>query len=224
MVRCLFLCLMKIKSVTLWSYYTRLLHWLLALSVLFLVLSGWLMGKIIEDALFWIEWHHMVGQFMVLLLLARVVLFFQQGNSHYSRYKISAKDSKSIIETLKFYLSLARTPLPAWFAFNPLWRILYAIFYIMLVFMAFSGLASDSNLVLGVYWPSVHQTLAAAINIWLVLHLLAVFVHDWKSRVNRISAMLSGVAYFEVDEAAGSNIKPPQENIIQTSFNLNNDK
>jgi len=214
---------MKIKSVTLWSQYTRLLHWSLALSVLFLALSGWLMAKIIDDVVFWIEWHHMVGQLIVFLLLARVVLFFQPGNSHYSRYKISKKDSQIIIETLKFYLSLARTPLPAWFAFNPLWRVLYAIFYIMLVLMAFSGLVSSSSLVLGVYWPSIHQSLATWINIWLVLHLLAVFVHDWKSTVNRISAMLSGVAYFEADLEAGANKMPPQENVIQTSFDINND-
>ncbi len=178
------------------------------------------MGKIIDDAVFWLEWHHIVGQFIVLLLLARVVLFFQQGNSHYSRYKISSKDSQTIKETLKFYLSLAHTPLPAWFAFNPLWRALYAIFYIMMILMAFSGLVSSSHLVLGIYWPSVHQSLATLINAWLVLHLLAVFVHDWKSTVNRISAMLSGVAYFEVDGDASSSKIPPQENVIKTSFDL----
>ncbi len=180
------------------------------------------MGKIIDDALFWSEWHYIVGQVIVFLLLARVALFFQQGNSHYSRYKVGAKDVAVIKNTLKFYLSLARTPLPAWFAFNPVWRVLYAIFYIILVVLAISGLAPSNALFLGVYWPSVHQSLAMAINVWLVLHVLAAFMHDWKSHVNRISAMINGVIYFEV-ESTNSEI-PPQENVIKTSFNLSKDQ
>jgi len=209
---------MKINSVILWSKYTRLVHWSLAVAVLFLALSGWLMGKIIEDALFWAEWHNMVGQLIVVLLLARAVLFFQQGNSHYSRYKISIKDIQTLKDTLKFYLSLARTPLPSWFAFNPIWRILYAFFYILLVLMALSGLFGGDRLILGIYWPSVHQSSALLINVWLILHLLAMFLHDWKSKVNRISAMISGVVYFEIDSAI--NDTPPAENVIKTSFDL----
>ena len=213
---------MNIKSVTLWSQYTRLLHLSLALAVLFLTLSGWLMGKIIDDVLFWREWHYIIGQVIVFLLFARVVLFFQQGNSHYSRYKVSFKDIQTIKDTLKFYISLAKTPLPTWFAFNPVWRILYAFFYSLLVLMAFSGLVDGNSLWLGFYWPPIHQSLATVINIWLVLHLLAVFIHDWKSKVGRISAMLSGVAYFESD--SGVNQISAQEHVIQTSFSLNNKK
>ncbi len=180
------------------------------------------MGKIIGDALFWAEWHFIVGQVIVFLLLARVVLFFQQGNSHYSRYKLVKKDWPVIKATLKFYFSLGRSLLPAWFAINPVWRILYALFYIVLIVMLLSGFAPENALLLGIYWPSVHQSLALVVNVWLVLHVLAVFIHDWKSRVNRVSAMINGVVYFEVDSARPS--IPPQENVIQTSFDLSRKK
>lgn len=209
---------MNIKSITLWSKYTRLLHWSLAFAVLFLALSGWLMGKVIDDALFWSEWHNIVGQLIVFLLLARVFLFLQAGNSHFSRYKIATKDFKTIKDTLKFYVSLARSPLPSWFAINPVWRILYALFYTLLVIMAISGLLNGDRLVLGFYWPSIHQSFAFAVNVWLAMHLLAVFMHDWKSHVNRISAMINGVVYFEVDSISHDAL--PQQNIIKTSFDL----
>jgi len=214
---------MNIKSVILWSKYTRLLHWSLALAVLFLAFSGWLMGKIIDDALFWAEWHNIVGQLIVFLLLARIALFFQVGNSHFSRYKIALKDFKTIKDTLKFYLSLAKTPLPSWFAINPIWRALYALFYLLLIIMALSGLLSGDRLVLGFYWPSIHQSFALVVNAWLVFHLLASFLHDWKSHVNRISAMINGVIYFEVDSETSDAIHTvqPHENIIKTSFDLN---
>jgi Ni,Fe-hydrogenase I cytochrome b subunit len=155
------------------------------------------------------------------LLAARIVLFFQQGNSHFSRYKISLKDTQTIKDTLKFYLSLARAPLPSWHAFNPVWRILYALYYGLLVVMTFSGLVGGESLWLGLYWPPIHQLFASFIYIWLALHLLAVLIHDWKGKVGRISAMLSGVAYFESDSGVND---LPHENVIQTSFDLSNKK
>lgn len=209
---------MNIKSVTLWSKYTRLLHWSLALAVLFLAFSAWLMGEILDDLGFWVDWHQIVGQITAVLLIARIALLFTQGNSHYSRFKISKKDSQVIKETLKFYLSLARTPLPSWFAFNPVWRILYVAFYIMLAVMVISGFINENTLWLGIYWPSMHQFMATAIYIWLSAHVLAMFLHDWKGRVNRVSAMINGVAYFESESGVAN--AAPQENVIKTSFNL----
>ncbi len=206
---------MNITAVNLWDKYTRLLHWSLALAVLFLTVSGWLMGQIIDDVLFWLEWHQIMGQVVIFLLLARIVLFFRRGSSHFSRFQIGAKDAQNIKQTLLFYASLARTPLPSWYAYNPVWRLLYIIFYLMLVVLAFSGLVANNNLLFGIYWPSVHQEFATGLYLWLFLHLVAVFLHDAKSRVNRISGMLSGVVFFESE--AGSD---QRDNVIKTSFDL----
>ena len=208
---------MKIQSITLWSFYARLLHGALALAMLFLAFSGWLMGQITNDVEFWQEWHQIAGQVTVFLLLARIWLFFQPGNSHFSRYKISANDLQTILKTLKFYASLARSELPPWFAINPVWRVLYALFYVLLVLLVISGLVDGQTLWLGIYWPSVHQSIASFMLVWLIVHLIATVLHDSKSKVGRISAMLSGVAYFE----SNSGVKPnEQQSVIETSFKL----
>lgn len=208
---------MNIKAVILWDKYTRLVHWLLAVGIVFLSLSGWLMNNVIDDAQYWVEWHQIIGQLLVVVFMARIVLFFMQGNSHFSRLFISKHDVETILQTLKFYISLARTQLPAWYAINPVWRIMYSLFYILLLIMLVSGLIDANNLLFGIYWPSVHQNFALIINAWLVLHVLAMFVHDWKSTVNRISSMISGVAYFETEETT----KGSSSHIIKTSFDIN---
>lgn len=206
---------MSIKSVELWDVYMRGLHWSLALLTLFLSISGWLMGQLLADVSFWSEWHDIAGQTLGLLIVARLVLFFKKGSGHFSRLFVTLKDVPKILNTLKFYVLLGKTELPSWLFSNPLWRLLYWSFYALLLLSVVSGFIDANTLWLGIYWPSLHETVAWWINLWLVLHVLSVFVHDWKGKVNRISAMVNGIAYFE----ARAFEPQKQETVIKTNFN-----
>lgn len=190
----------SIQAVQLWHPYTRIIHWIIAFESIFLAVSGWLINHAIVDIDFWSEWHSMAGQLLVLILVARLVILIKIDHHHYSKQIFSRHSLTRALELAKFYLSLARLPLPQWRDIHPFWIFLYIAFYVFLILTAISGLLYGDELFLGMYLPSVHASLSGILVGWMCLHIIAVFIHDWKGKVNRISAMLSGVAYFENTE------------------------
>jgi Ni/Fe-hydrogenase 1 B-type cytochrome subunit len=49
------------------------------------------------------------------------------------------------------------------------------------------------------YLPSVHEWLADAIAVFLLLHLLSVILQDWRGQSADVSAMINGNRYFSID-------------------------
>ena len=188
-----------IRYVKIWSGWLRLAHWTIAPGVLFGLASGWALAHDGVDPAFWYDWHIMIGQLTALAVALRVVLLFVPGSSHWRALLPGRTDRQAMVEMLKFYLSLARTPLPAWYAHNPVWKPFYLLNLAVLVACVATGQFREAPWrVFGLAPDALHAWLGGCIALFTLAHVIAVFLHDLKGRGALISAMVSGWRYFHV--------------------------
>ncbi|MGV6852477.1 MAG: cytochrome b/b6 domain-containing protein [bacterium] len=189
-----------IQYVKIWSGVMRLCHWGMAVGLVFLMFSSFYMNVEGMDSDFWRDWHLMVGQIFSLILALRIVLFFIDKTGSWKNFIPTRAKLRAIPEMFRFYLSFGQFSLPSWYAYNPLWLFAYAIIYVLML----SAVISGYLLMMAENWNeasvfNVHQLAAPAL-IWLSLaHVIAVIMHDWKSKAAFISAMFSGYRYFETE-------------------------
>lgn len=189
----------RIQAVRVWPGWLRLIHGLMALCVLFLLFSAWALQVDETRQALWRDWHLIVGQFLMLVLGARAMLWFSPGVGHWRSLVDLRGQWPAMRQTLLCYLSLGRLPLPNWYAHNPLWKPLYALFWLVLGLMVVTGMLHDQYRL----WPgfspaSVHEVLAGIVTGFVAAHLLTAVLHDGKSEGGLISAMINGVRYFHI--------------------------
>jgi Ni/Fe-hydrogenase 1 B-type cytochrome subunit len=189
----------NIRYVRVWSGWLRLCHWVIAFGVLFQILSAWAADHDFVDPAFWHDWHIIVGQIVFVALIVRIILLFTQGSSHWRSLIPKKTQFDRIQQMIKFYLSLARSPLPNWYAHNPFWQPIYLLFLIVLLGSTISGFLNKSTYFLaGFSMDSIHAALAAAIVIFTIGHIVPAFLHDLKGKGAFISAIINGYRYFHV--------------------------
>ncbi len=207
----------SIRYVLVWSGWLRLSHWLLAAGVLFQVTSAWALAHDEANFAFWLDWHLIVGQIILITLALRVVLLFFPGSSNWRAFIPEKSQVQAMLQMIKFYLSLARFPLPNWYAHNPLWLPVYPVFFLVLAGCAISGLLYNSSHILFENpMAEIHAALASLIVIFSIFHVVTVFLHDLKGKGACISAMVNGFRYFHyagIKSGDGSNsLNKPLEN------------
>ena len=200
-----------IRHIPVWSGWVRLTHWLLALGIGFTWLSQQAIAWGAADADFWRDWHMIVGELLIIVITARVILaVLLPGSANWRSFIPDAAMWQGALTTLRFYLSWGRTELPHWYAHNPLWRVLYALLMVLVLACAATGLFYNSpNTWLGLPAYAWHAGLASAIGWWCVLHVIAVFAHDLKGKVNAVSGMISGFRYFHVPAKTTPEVESP---------------
>jgi len=109
----------NIRCVLVWSSWLRLSHWVIAGGVIFQIVSAWALA-------------HDAGQIISMALFLRVILLFFPGSSNWRAFIPERSQVQAMVQMIKFYLSLARFPLPSWYAHNPLWLPVYPVFYLVL--------------------------------------------------------------------------------------------
>jgi Ni/Fe-hydrogenase 1 B-type cytochrome subunit len=202
----------EFQRVRIWSGWLRLSHWAVGLATLVLLSTGWLIQEspsLAESAL---DVHYLAAGILVIGLVARVALMFA-GQAHERFVALIPRSSelKAIADTLRFYISFGRMPLPRWYAQNPLWKPLYLFCYLVLFVQVVSGaVMSDHPLVAGFYLPSLHAFWAEVLFWFSLLHIAAVCLHDVRGNMADISAMLSGFRLFSIDRGLreGDNEEP----------------
>jgi Ni/Fe-hydrogenase 1 B-type cytochrome subunit len=201
----------EIMRVLIWSGWLRLSHWALALSTLVLMVTGWLIANSPMIADVALEYHYMAVAVLIFGFILRILIFIRgQPHERLTALFPQASEIRSIKQTLLFYLSMAKQPLPHWYAHNPLWKILYVLFYIVLLLLLFSGaMMEEYAVVFGFYLPSVHAFWANIVSLFVLLHLIALFIHDYYAGTTDVSAMINGYRLFEVTKSGkpGSDLK-----------------
>lgn len=196
----------SIRRVRIWSGTLRLLHWAIALAVLGLVASGWLLegvagGPGAEEV------HANLAYLLLALLVVRIhLLLFGRGPAQWRDF-LPARPGAAL-QVLRFYISRGRSPLPAYYAHNPLWGPLYLVIYGLLLVQFMTGLFGLAGWHLTGGW--VLAGLAAA-------HVAAAVAHDWGGTGSDVSALLNGHRIFvsnpvEVPGSGGPvevNLQPP---------------
>ena len=196
----------EIRRVLIWSGWLRLSHWSIALSTLVLMLTGWLIAHSPLVALQALEYHYMAVSVLIFGLLLRVLMFIRgQQHERLSALFPDASEIRPIKQTLLFYLSLAKQPLPDWYAHNPFWKLLYVLLYLVLAIILFSGVFMEKYpVVMGFYLPSVHEFWANIVFFFVSFHLVTLFAHDYFGKTTDISAMINGYRLFEVERSGTS--------------------
>ena len=189
------------KRVLVWSGWLRLSHWSVATGSLVLLLTGWLIAEspsLAESAL---EIHFLAAGLLMFGLLVRAALMLVgQANERFMALIPTSSEFKAISDTLRFYVSLGKTPLPRWYAQNPLWKPLYlAIYLVLLLQLASGAMMQNQPVISGFYLPSVHAFWAQVMLWFSILHIAAVALHDSRGKAADSSAMLSGFRLFTID-------------------------
>jgi Ni/Fe-hydrogenase 1 B-type cytochrome subunit len=210
----------NIRYVLVWSGWVRLFHGLIAVGVLFLLASAWAIQQGAADYDFWHDWHMIVGQLLLITVVARVILMFLlPGSASWRAFLPDKAQWQGMKQMLLFYLSFARFPLPNWFAHNPFWRLLYPLLLVVLVACALTGLVYNSaNTLLGMSMFGLHGGLAQVILIFTVAHIVAVVLHDLKGKGAAISGMISGYRYFHVEKSAAVKSSNPATAVGKASI------
>jgi Ni/Fe-hydrogenase 1 B-type cytochrome subunit len=188
-----------------WSGWHRLAHWLIALSVMVLIATGWLIKSAPSVAQSASDYHDVASVGLILGLALRLgLLAFGSRAAHFRALIPGPSDVNAIGLTLRFYATMARSPLPKWYAHNPLWAPLYLALLLVLAVQVASGLLLESHpVLLGFYLPSVHDFWATAIVIFTFLHIVAVALHDAKGTASDVSAMINGHRIFLIEDVEG---------------------
>lgn len=188
-----------------WGGWLRLSHACIALATLVLLLTGWLLAdspSLAEGAL---DLHYIASSFLIFGLVVRINLMIV-GKEHERLSSLfpASTELVAMAKTFRFYLSLGRSPMPGWYAQNPLWKPVYLAVYLVLIMLVATGAAmSDNSIVLGFYLPSVHIFWAKAMLWFSVLHIASVFMHDYKNQTSDISAMVNGYRLFMINSEDG---------------------
>jgi len=196
-----------IKRVLVWSGWLRISHASIGLAVLLLLFTGWLIAESPSLADSALDLHYLASSFLIFGLVVRIVLMFA-GMEHERLPGLFPASSElyAIAKTFRFYISLGKSPMPGWYAQNPLWKPAYLVIYLALIVLVITGAAMpDVSLMLGFYLPSVHTFWAQLLFWFTVLHIGSVVMHDYRNKTTDISAMVNGYRLFLIDSnRAGS--------------------
>jgi Ni/Fe-hydrogenase 1 B-type cytochrome subunit len=168
-------------------------------SVLVLLTTGWLLyqdthlGPQARDA------HYLAGYVLAGGLLLRLyALLFGSGPAHW-RDCIPMGQGRAVMETLRFYLSLGRSALPRWYAHNPLWGPAYLLLLALLAVQTLSSGFGWESTALAAISHDVHGPGAQIVGLWVLFHVIAVFMHEIKGTGGDVSAMINGHRCFVVE-------------------------
>ena len=200
----------KIQRVLVWPPILRILHLMMAATVLILVVTGLLLnsGMILNEQLYQHllqVWHLPAGNVLVFVLFVRVVLLLVRRDVAGWRALIP-DNFKAVIGTATFYLSMGRMNLPAYFAHNPLWQPVYLLWILLLLVQAFSGLLLESAWMRSVFRTdassmlALHEWLLGPLIVMTVAHVITALLHDWKSQTGELSAINNGYKFFTVED------------------------
>ena len=170
----------------------------MAAAVLLLMATGWRMSGDPLHAPTLLDDHYLAAGLLVPALALRLyLLFFGRGSDHISDCEPDVNRLRGSLAVLKYYFSLGRSPLPNWYAHNPLWGPLYLLLFLFLLLQILSGTLQQSHpYFAGVNLHDLHRIGAYAITTFSLLHILAVFLHDLGSSGSDISAMINGHRIF----------------------------
>ncbi len=187
-----------IQRIPVWSHALRIAHWVMAAAVVVLIATGWGMESNPLPASTLQDDHFLAAAFLIPAFLLRIyLLFFGAGTDHISDCEPDMNRLRSAAAVLKYYFSLGRSPLPNWYAHNPLWGPLYLLLFLFLLIQILSGALQQNPPYLGmINLHDVHVIGAYVITTFTVVHILAVFLHDLGGSGSDISAMINGHRIF----------------------------
>ena len=201
----------EFRRVLVWGGWLRLSHLCVGIATLVLLSTGWLIAGnplLAEAAL---DYHYLAASLLLFGLVLRLALMiFGQGSERLSSLIPVQSELRGMGQTLLFYLSLARAPLPRWFAHNPLWKLVYLVLFLGLLIQLVTGvLMKDQPMFYNIYLPAIHGFWALVLLWFSILHIVAVVLHDLKGRGADVSGIINGYRLFFIDRSSAPSSDEP---------------
>lgn len=192
----------KIERVLVWSGWLRVAHLAVGGAALLLLMTGWLLEWDASPVPAAADFHNIAAAVLIFGVVIRVwLLFAGRPIERLEKLLPAGSEWTAARETLVFYLTLGKMPLPRWYAHNPLWKLLYLVLYILLLALIASGLLrADQDFVMGIYLPDVHVFAASMVGWWMLLHVVAVVLHDYHGDATDASSIINGHRQFVVEK------------------------
>jgi len=196
----------KIYPVKVWSRWLRISHWLMALSTLALIISGWVLEYLETPDPLIRDYHYIFGHILLVALLLRGFLLFapigeKLESESWKSLRWDRRKAPAMLEMLKYYMSLGRMPKPAYYAHSPLWVPFYAIVFALLAVLTFTGYFYDAPVrIAGAGLWRIHGGLASLMEILASLHIVSAVIQDLSAPGGDISGMISGYRLFKIEK------------------------
>lgn len=188
-------------DIRVWDIWIRIFHWVLVVSVGFLLISG-------ETGFLFFDWHRNVGEWVLVLLLFRVIWGFI-GSSNTSLVGL-------IVNPLKAFSHLAqllRGTTAQTRGHNAAGGWAVIIMLLAILFQAISGLfiADEDELIEGVFYGELssgaseqllhlHHLNAEFIMVLVAVHIAMIFFYLIRAGQNLIKPMLTGRMGWHADQ------------------------
>jgi Ni/Fe-hydrogenase 1 B-type cytochrome subunit len=186
-----------------WPGHLRLVHWIMALTVIGLIITGWLQQHVIQYFQISLDYHYILAYALTFALGLRLVLLISSPDSATGWHDLvpDRHSLKKTLTMLRFYVSFGRTPLPRWYAHSPLWAPLYLLVFFLLLIQIISGFligAGQHTLLVNLY--TLHNFNSTFIAVFTAAHIISVFLHDLKAGSSDISGMIHGYRIFNIEK------------------------
>ncbi|MCB1876804.1 MAG: cytochrome b/b6 domain-containing protein [Chromatiales bacterium] len=201
----------EIRRIPVWPGSLRIIHWLISLCLTVLLATGGLLPYAPTLADLLLDLHYPAGHILAGALLARLYFFVtDRGVGGWRSLWPASLKRDSVVAMMRFYLSGGRTPLPGWYAHNPLWAPLYGLLWALLVWATVTAFLGKTDF---------HAVLAAPIGTLVLAHVVTALLHDWRGEGSDISAMVSGYRIFVLRPLDATKASPAVslENLRKTS-------
>jgi Ni,Fe-hydrogenase I cytochrome b subunit len=195
-----------------WPGRLRLGHWLIAIAVFGLLLTGWLLQNVLQYFQIALDYHYILAYALSIALGLRLFLLVSSPASAagWNDLLPNRHSLHKALAMLRFYFSFGRTPLPHWYAHSPLWAPFYLLLFFLLLIQIVSGFligAGQHTLLINLY--TLHNFTSTLIAVFTATHIISVFLHDLKAGTSDISGMIHGYRIFTIE-------KPELSGTIQT--------
>lgn len=210
-----------------WPLAIRVIHWVLALTLTALIVTGWMMGSgmvlnpDLHDTLR-NSVHIPSGQVMTAALAGRLLLLaVVPGVSGWRSLMPTSANRAARGEMFRFYLSFGRREIPGFYAHDPLWALIYPLLFLALAVAAFTGFGLSSqgfrhliglSLDGALHW---HGSIAVLL-VWITgLHVASVLLREIRGKGYEVSSMFHGYRLFArdrggiVDPRSGTSVSVP---------------
>jgi Ni/Fe-hydrogenase 1 B-type cytochrome subunit len=212
----------QVVRVAVWPAILRVVHWVSALALVVLLVTGWLMqsGLVLNDRLYDVlldDLHLPAGHVLGLAIAVRLyLLLVDRGVTGHSALLPGKGSWQGIKQGLVFYTSFTRTTPPRYYAHHPVWAPVYLVWWLLLLAQLVTGLLLEFARLRGTFGLSSDVVLGwhlapfAWLVMFTVLHVVSVFLNDLKGDGSDASGMINGHRTFDVGEADGGKaVVPP---------------
>lgn len=215
--------------VYLWGAPLRAMHWIAAVCVIVLIITGFYIGGPYFMTSGEASAHFLMGRVRfihftaaaVLVMTGIVRVYWLFAGNRFERFPalfpVTPKNLRRTIQTLTAYITLRPEKEPALVGHEPLQQYAYTILYLMILVTAVTGftLYGQSNpdgFIYSVFaWVPpllgglqgvrlVHHVLTWGFIVFAIVHIYFVIRSDYVDRVGRVSSMITGGRYVSTDE------------------------